>query len=463
MNYRKIISIILFIALFSIIISPINAAAANDDFDVEYSFSPEVVGFKGADVQLVLKIENTGSTDITWIDVVINTETTYTQRWTGTITPGSVRTISFLVHFGENDLDEDKILQVSMNNNSSANPDGLKMFNFQIDSITTFVGRTINISPLVSSYEIGDTVQVTYTFTNLITTHALINARTRLYVRVAGEVHSTSELINHGNIFPGDSVTHVITFVLDESYIGTMNITSNIACTLMGEDYSLSQSFNVFTLEAPEPDIGFSANLTAEPTEIESGETVMFYVNLENTGSDTITTYEIRNSEGGLMASTESMPSGGSGTVPLSAQIYETSDISYVVIAYSGDYYETEETNSVHITVVDPEPDTPVPTDTPSPTPSEETSAAATEDTPTPTLSPTPSESAYESEEADTTVLPSDLSENGGEMKKEPEGSRFGLFVLIVLSSLVAIAIIVVITIIICRKSSKNKGLDKFE
>ncbi len=457
MIYRKIFSVILFVSIFCALFSPIDADAADDDFDVEYSFYPEVIGYKGTDVQLVLKIENTGTSNITWFDVVVNTETTYSQRWTGTIAPGTTRTLSFNVPFGENDLDVTKILQVSMNNNSSANPDGLKMFSFQLDSITYFIDRSINVSPIKASYEVGDTVQITHTFTNIITTHALINAQTRIFVRINGDVHSSSALIDQGNIFPGESVTHVTNITFDESYIGEVNITSNIQCTLMGQEYGHSESFTTLTVNAPEPDIGFTANLSADPTEIESGETVMFTVHLENTGSDAITTFEIRNSEGGLMGATESMPSGGSGTVPLSQEIFETSDVSYVVVAYSGDYYETIETNSVRITVLEPESPTATATLTPTSSPTED--ATLTPSFETSTHSSTTIADTQDSDSA----IPSEIPKNQDTENQAEDALGLGLYMLVALLILTALAIITILIIIIIKKLRKKDEADNFE
>lgn len=461
MIYRRFTAIILLIIFAFFILPNPHALAANDDFEVEYEFFPETMGYKGGNVQLVLDIENTGTTNITWIDVVINTAATFSQRWTGTILAGSSRTISFTVPFREEDLNVRKILQVSMNNNITTNPDGIKMFNFELEGLSYFVDHDITVSPEKAVYEVGDTVQITHEFSHRITTHAAIGATTRIFIRVNGEVHSMSGIVSQGNIFPGASVTHITNITFDESYAGEVNITSNIQFEMMEKDYGFSESYTTLTVASPEPDINFSATLSAAPMEIEAGDLVAFDIDLENTGSDTIDYFEIRNSEGGLVITTGSFAPGDSRTAGILSAIHETSDISYVVIAYGDGYSVARETNRVHITVTEPEPE-PAATETPTQSPTPEPSP---EDTPemTPSAEDSPTVSAST---ADETAAPSTspaLTEPPEESTDEKEDMSFGLFVFIALTALIVIALIVVTIIFIIRSKSKKIKDSDFE
>ena len=231
----------------------------------------------------------------------------------------------------------------------------------------------VSYSPTLAVYNIGDSVRITHTFKNKFETHATTNTRTIINIYVNDELHSTSGYLSHGSVFPGAEITHITDLSLDESYVGEVRILSDIYFALMGEEYDYSGSTATLTVASPEPDIDFGATLYATPVEIEEGEMVAFNINLENRGSDAIDRFEIRNSEGGLIITTESFAPGDSRPAEILSAVHETSDISYVVIGYSDGYSVSHETNTVHITVTEPTA-TEAPTETPTPSPTAEPS-----------------------------------------------------------------------------------------
>lgn len=370
------------VVILSTIILPTTSFADDDDFEVTYSFSPQLVGSLGAEVKLTLEVTNTGSTDINWVDVGVNNTTPYGQRWTGTINPGTSRTVVFLIPFESTDLNVDRYLQVSMSNDVANNPNGLKMFNFQLQGTNDIFNVSSSISPVKSQYQPGDTITITHTFTNLIETHAATGTSSTTFLGIGtGHIYN-HPTINHGNVFPTGTVSNSFVYTLQESDIGHVKAFYSLEFKMMGKDYTLEQSTVEFDV-IPLPDINYNANLSASPTEINPGDTVTFTINLQNTSSAAIDNFEIRNAEGGVMASTESLPAGASGSVQLSANINESTDVSYVVVGRIGTRNATKETNIVHITVRDPQTPTPAPTAvpaTPVPTPTIEV---------TPTNSPT--------------------------------------------------------------------------
>ncbi|MCK5129094.1 MAG: hypothetical protein KAQ68_04540, partial [Clostridiales bacterium] len=432
------------VVLLMVSIFPTTAIATNSDFDVEYEFNPEIVPFKGGNVQMVLQVENKGTTNITWVDVVVNTAAPYSERWTGTIVPGAIRTISFWIPFAEDDLNIQKILQVSMNNNITANPDGVKMFTFELEGKINIFAHTFSVTPVKTSYEHTDTIEITHNFTNSITTHAATNARTQLFIRVNGDVEMVTSVLSHGMVFPGMEISRVMTFDLSEFSAGDFHITSNIKFDMMGESYSLSANSVEFTINEPEFD--FTAVLSAEPTEIAAGETVEFTVALSNNGDSAIDTFEIRNAEGGLIAATESMPAGGSGSVPTSASIHENTDVSYVVIAKIGEHNDSMETNTVHIVVVEP-------TEEPTATPTETPEPIATE-----TLSPSPSDEVLPSATTIEKTSEKPIEVVREDVENEAKSGLSTTMLLLIMGILALIIASLIVLTVIMLKRNKEKS-----
>ncbi|MDD5018529.1 MAG: LCP family protein [Eubacteriales bacterium] len=108
-----------------------------------------------------------------------------------------------------------------------------------------------------------------------------------------------------------------------------------------------------------------SATLSADKTVIDTGDTVMFTVQITNISADAIDSFEVRNAEDGVEATSAGLPAGGSVSVTFSNVFTNSVTKSFSVIGYIGAATETCSTNTVTITV-NP---TPTPTSTPAPTP----------------------------------------------------------------------------------------------
>jgi len=349
MKKSRFVLILLTAVLAVCTLAPGSALAADSDFDVSFEVFPGEVGYNGGNVQLTIRVDNNGATNITWLDVVVNTTAPYSQRWTGTIAPGSYRTLAFNVPFQWSDLGVSRILQVSMNNNTTANPDGVKMMNFQVGKITDIFDTTCTISPARSVYRPGETVTVGLTFTNNVETHAALNVRSTISMsRNFSRIYEGTQ-VNHGNVFPGQTVTTSFRYTFDEDDAGEVMVSRLLEFTLMDALYVESKSAKVFDVKAPSPE--FSASLYAEPTSVAAGEDVKFRIAIGNTGGYAVDRFEVTDLGGATVAEAEGLPAGGSGSVTLDVPVYETGDYSYVVVGTTGTTSVSLETNSVHITV----------------------------------------------------------------------------------------------------------------
>jgi hypothetical protein len=110
---RKTIVAILCAAILLAVVfaAPKQTSAAHDDFAITYTVSPNPVGYLGADIQIVIDVENKGATPITWIEVDVLTLAGFKERRNITIAPGTTRYgISFTIPFAPEDLGRDKLL-----------------------------------------------------------------------------------------------------------------------------------------------------------------------------------------------------------------------------------------------------------------------------------------------------------------------------------------------------------------
>jgi len=397
----------------------------------------------GGESQLVLTIRNTGPTDITWVDVVINTASTYNQHWAATIRPGTSRTVTYIVPFSRDDVNKSKILQVSMNNNSTANPDGLKHFTFEMEGNNDFLYVTGSINPAQSVYQVGDTVTITPSYRNNSPTHAVTNLQAQLkVVRGPGDVANAGSPYTRSSLFPRASDSNRVSYTFTEDDIGPVDIYSYLQFRYSGATNFEQVRLMRMTVEPAEADFDvyiftFDTHLNANTTLINSGDNVKFFVELRNTGSITIETFEIKNSDGELEASTESMAPGESGTVTIEKNIFSTTDMSFFVTAKIAEDSGTQETNSVLITVRE-ESDTAPEESSSSTTPPEE-EAGETE------------EEAAESEEAASSTT------SEGSFLNLPDITTQQLILYILIGLIVLALIIAVIVIVSVVSKNKNK------
>jgi hypothetical protein len=389
---------LLAVIILTTIILQTTSYADDSDFEVTYDFSPQLVGSLGAEIKLTLEVTNTGSTDINWIDVVVNNTTPFSERSTITINPGTSKTLVYSIPFTDSDLNVDRILQVSMSNDVANKPNGVKMFNFQIQGTDDIFDVSASISPVKSQYQSGDTITVTHTFTNLISTHATTETTSTAFIAVDTNHVYDHPTITHGNVFPGNTISNSFVYTLQEADIGHVKAYYSMKFKLMGKEYNFEASTIEFDV-VPRPKIKFNANLSASPNKINPGDTVTFTVNLQITSSTTIDNFEIRNAEGGVMASTESLAAGASRTVQLSANIAESTNVSYVVVGRMGSRNATKQTNTVQITVRKP------PTPTPDPTPIPVTPTPTAKPTPTATATLVPTITLINTDEASTPAI----------------------------------------------------------
>ncbi|MBT3318479.1 MAG: hypothetical protein HN948_08730 [Clostridia bacterium] len=359
MRKRAVISVMLTIALIVLMLPPGVSIAANEDFEVTFEFIPEEVGDPGGEPRLQFVVTNNGTTDITWVRVDINTSAGFYMVWDHVIRPGDSSGTVSLVPFAPEDLNVEKTILFSMNNNSTANPDGIQINKFTLTNIhkEDMVRVSGRISPSKSEYYFGEEVQVTYEFEN-ITSAQLVNVETRILVfgnmEGPGEHMVDTGYIAQPNLSRGDSTTHRVSFELTDEADGGIAAYYFIIFEYCEVSFTLSDALIRKNVVERIPVIEFDASLNADPTAVLAGEDVNFEVTIHNTGGDAIESFDIVDSEGVTVAGLEGLEPGDAGTSSFTKAFDETTLVYYKVIGRTGEHSAQVDTNSVIITIEAP-------------------------------------------------------------------------------------------------------------
>ena len=358
------------ILLAAAIIAPLPALAAHGDFSITYTAEPSLVGYKGADVRLSVRVTNEGASNITGFRVGVTTIAGFSSDHTGTITPGNSRTVTVSVPFERDDLNTDKLLTVAIENDGSAPGstdymrDGTQVRTFQIEAVYNIFEKTKDIAPLHTAYRVGDTVNVTYTFRNNFASHAATGMTTEAHMFVDSAHTFWTAADNHGAFMPGEVVETAFTYTFLPRDIGRLEIIYHAEYTLMGKHYVDSGGTIEFDV-LPARTFGFEPALSASPSTIDAGDEVTFTTRVTNSGETRIMGGQLLNAEGGVMVYLTPIAVGETRAITTTAHIFETTNVSYVVYCEDGEgNSDHEETNAVRITVRAPETETapPVPT-----------------------------------------------------------------------------------------------------
>ncbi len=236
-------------------VAPMPATAAHDDFDITYTVEPNPVGYKGADVNIGIRVENKGTTNITGFEVSVTTMAGYSQRWTGTITPGTTySTVVFSVPFAEADLNADKLLYVKIENDGDGDyNDGTQVRTFQVEGTRAIFDIDWGITPDLSFFLVGDTVTITHTFTNTFASHAATDVESSVWL-VIDDDFGHHAVDSHGMVMPGRTATSSFSYTFGAGDVGNVEILYELRYIMMGYMYGESNwsfQFDVYEPTSP--------------------------------------------------------------------------------------------------------------------------------------------------------------------------------------------------------------------
>lgn len=158
-----------------------------------------------------------------------------------------------------------------------------------------------------------------------------------------------------------------------------MRVRYELRYTLMNRNYIRSGLFMHLNVIDPATEVDFAASLSAEPAEINAGDTVRFRVTVRNTGERRINGFTIQSAGGHREATMAGLDPGDSRSVTINKEITEPGNVRFHVWGVWGaasTRTETKQTNAVELTVRAP---TAAPTATPLPETASPSPAAPSE------------------------------------------------------------------------------------
>ena len=325
-------------------LSPGTALAADSDFEVEFRSVPMELGPNGGDADIRLVVRNLGATDITWFDVVVSSRAGFSQHYDIRIRPGDALLVALLVPLGAEDLDRTLFVQVSMNNNSSVNPDGVKTSRFFVHTLDPVLTVNATVSPHRASYEVGDTVTVEYRYSPHSTAGSI---QVRNNITISAGSHVRERLEQEVSVPSGEPQTESFRYTFDEDDVGDLSIVHYATSAFAGESYVATGSVSL-AVEAPEPE--FTAVLAASPAVITAGDPVTTRVRITNE-SDHTTNFVIYDTSRVRRGAIDNVPAGAVREFVEEIHPSASGDISYIVKGKIGSEADEKTTNAVAITV----------------------------------------------------------------------------------------------------------------
>jgi|GEM_PF-4219221 hypothetical protein len=275
--------LILLILLLVFAAVPITAQGADSDFDVTYDLAFSSLPYKGGTMRITINVYNNGSSNITWVDAIVNLASPYyMDRWSGTITPGGHESINMYVPFKQTDLDKDVWLQVSMNNDIDTNPDGVWMRKIRVNSNDMPVfDRTLEVSPGSGSVYTDSTVQVSMEYTNATGSRQVKKLMSWAQVTFPGGRALDIPYEFHPDLIPTDTSVHTFDIPIRRNEVGLITVRTYYSYAVDGYSYDITgEEFTIMV----RPIIELTATLSAAPLTIDIGDEVNFSLTVENHG-----------------------------------------------------------------------------------------------------------------------------------------------------------------------------------
>ncbi|MEX1376877.1 MAG: hypothetical protein AB1Z23_05285 [Eubacteriales bacterium] len=348
MIFKKVLTILFFVpvvmALFSFpVVKAADSISVSGDWEVEYEIDDSSVTETGGNADVKVYVKNTSASNTIYyasIDLGAGLSSHFYQNDPILdLAPGLSVTLKYTVPISADDVGKSMNMWVAMSQGSLSDVDGIGVTQVVIGEPANyqFTGSITADKELVDK---GDNVRITTTVRN--------TGNRTIDIEV---IDMNSDIVGVSLLAPGAGISFNAQYSVNNARTFSCKVRACYPGTssLIREINTNSVTVNIRV----EENIDFSTSLSADFTEIVPMTTVNFTVTMINSGDDTINTFEIRNTDGELVASTEGMTSGSSGSVNIPLEISESCDIKYSVKAIGDSTNVTKETNAIHITIVD--------------------------------------------------------------------------------------------------------------
>lgn len=441
MRVARVLLVICILAAFMFVFA--QSASADDNITIGVVFNTQTAGPKGGKIHISVTISNQTDKDITWVGFAVNTSEAYYEHWTGTdcVPAYCFRTHTLEVDFAAEDLDKDKFLVVSINNDGDANPDDVKTHTFSINSVDEVISVSASADPSHGPYRVGDTVFVTHRFASNVDLQAEDLVFQCILTNENGTRINDTGPITRTVLDAGESIGIPTNAALTNSDRDFVEASYALAYTYLNVRYGVNDiTLTLPVDEALNPD--FTAELSAPFYTADKGVVTELKLNIVNTGNQGFGSFYVEDPSGVHIANGDSLGPGETTDImiPFLFYDYDEWDMRYIVTGDYGYGEHSEETNTIHMVCEDP--NTPEPEETATSLPTEE--AAPTETVDANTLSP-----------VETLLASPSVSTQAAAAKAETDNLL--LYIIIAVLGLFILGAVIAIPIILKKQNENDK------
>lgn len=442
MKLARFMLVISMLAVFMFVFA--QPASADDNITIGVVLHTQTAGPKGGRIKISVTISNQTDTDITWVDFAVNTSEPYYEHWVGTdcVPAYCFRTHTLEVDFTADDLNKDKFLVVSLNNDSDANPDEVKTHTFRVNSIDEVISISASVDPSHGPYRVGDTVFVTHRFVSNVDLEAQDLVFQCMLKNESGARINDTGPITRTVLGAGESIGIPANATLASSDRDFVEASYALAYTYLNVRYAVNNvTLTLPVDEALNPD--FTAALSAPFYTADKDVVTDLILNIVNTGNQGFGSFYVEDPNGVLIATEDSLGVGGEIDIMIPFLFYEYGewDMRYIVTGDYGYGEHTEETNTIHM--ICEAQSTPEPDETPASLPTQE--VVSTEAVYTNTKSPAETHTALPTVSTNTVAT------------VETQTNNFLLYIIIAVLGVLILAAIISIPIILNKQNKSKK------
>ncbi len=266
MRLLKKISLFLIILTLVVFLWPQRAYAATS-FQVESIYvEPNTLAPNGGAANLVIKIKNTGTVNITKLTYGYNLNSGFHDGSFGTsISPNSTMSFTIPVSFKENDLGVSNTITIWITTSEDSVYKNASFIAYKEDNIIRSGG---SVEPEKESYFVGETVLITDTMRNSLSIN-VTDAKMQYYFRDDTATYD-GQKVSFGTISSNKKVENTLEYTFTEEDIGELRIGSYISYYVSGngpyKEYNVAHDFIIEPSPSPTP--------TMEPTQTETPEPI---------------------------------------------------------------------------------------------------------------------------------------------------------------------------------------------
>jgi hypothetical protein len=261
---KRILLVLAIIALTIVCFPKTTYAATSFVVDTIYVI-PGTLAEKGGEADLIFKIKNTGTVDITNITYGYYLNSGFKDgSISTTISPDAIKSFSVTIDFKEGDLGALNDITIWATTSEDSIYQNAVFIVYSEDNVIRSDG---NVDPEKTTYYVGESVYITDTMRNSLT-FSVTNATMQYYFRDENATYD-GEKVSFGTISANERVGNILEYTFTEEDVGELRIGSYITYYVSGKgpykEYNVAHDFVVEPFQTQSPTHETTKAVTPEP------------------------------------------------------------------------------------------------------------------------------------------------------------------------------------------------------